>query len=239
MTREQQGAAWRSLPDGFKKEVSRHYKSWHDILTFEGECAILDYLFGKHNLTASEDNKPKMMSKEKLRLKFELADYSAKNHKKLEAQEVKLGDVVMVLVGKFAGEKGVVKGIMIPDNDFNAPYYEVDMECEVPDKYKCRKALISPNNVIGGLTKSDFEVIGNRAPSEEKPKTMHIRTKHGTVAVPTKIEYGDSFWLAYRMELAKEVVNGLLFTDKSPETIADETTTIVNGIVERLKGEDK
>ncbi|WP_301708630.1 hypothetical protein [uncultured Duncaniella sp.] len=59
MTDAEKDAVWRSLPDGFKKEVSRHYKSWHNTLAFGGECAVLDYIFGKHNLTASEEEKPK------------------------------------------------------------------------------------------------------------------------------------------------------------------------------------
>ncbi len=106
----------------------------------------------------------------------ELKEYAAANRSRLEKQEVALGDLVMILVGKFAGEKGVVKGISVCDNDFTDPYYEVDMACEVPDRYKCRKTLVKPNNVIGGLGASDFKVIGNRVletgtkGAEPKPK---------------------------------------------------------------------
>lgn len=59
MTDAEKDAAWGALPDGFKKEVSRHYKSWNNSLAFESECAVLDYIFGKHNLIATEEEKPK------------------------------------------------------------------------------------------------------------------------------------------------------------------------------------
>ena len=98
--------------------------------------------------------------------KEELERYARDNRKRLEAQEVKLGDVVEMLRGQFAGEKGVVVGIIAYGNDYTDPYYEVDMQCEVPDKYKCRKTLISPNNVVGGFSACEFVVCGNRAPKK-------------------------------------------------------------------------
>lgn len=104
--------------------------------------------------------------------KEELEKYARENRKRLDEQEVKLGDVIKVLVGQFAGETGVIVSISACRNDYTDPYYEADMNCEVPDKYKCRKTLISPNNVIGGLSATDFEVIGNRAP---KQPTMEIK----------------------------------------------------------------
>ncbi len=103
--------------------------------------------------------------------KDELNEYAAANRSRLEKQKVALGDLVMILVGRFAGKNGVIKGISVCGNEFTDPYYEVDMACEVPDKYKCRKTLIQPNNVIGGLGASDFVVIANRATDDEpKPK---------------------------------------------------------------------
>lgn len=99
--------------------------------------------------------------------KEELEKYAHENRKRLDAQEVKIGDVVKVLRGQFAGETGVVVGIIACFGDYTDPYYEVNMDCEVPDKYKCRKnTLAQPNNVIGGLSAYEFEVIGNRAPMQ-------------------------------------------------------------------------
>ena len=114
-----------------------------------------------------------------MKTKQELEAYALENRKRLDAQEVKLGDVVKVLRGRFAGEKGVIVGIIACGNDYTDPYYEVDMACEVPDKYKCRKTLITPNNVVGGFNACDFIVCGNRAP--EKP-TDEIKVGDRVVA---------------------------------------------------------
>lgn len=102
-----------------------------------------------------------------------LEKYARDHRKELDAQEVKLGDVVKVLVGQFAGETGIVIGIIACDkSDYTDPYYEIALNCEVPEKYKCRKTLITPNNVAGGFAAHDFEVIGNRAP---KQPSMEIK----------------------------------------------------------------
>lgn len=104
--------------------------------------------------------------------KEEYEKYARDHRKELDAQEVKLGDVVKVLVGQFAGETGIIVGISACHNDYTDPYYEVDMNCEVPEKYKCRKTLMTPNNVIGGLSAHEFKVIGNHTP---KQPSMEIK----------------------------------------------------------------
>lgn len=73
--------------------------------------------------------------------------------------ELKLGDIVKVSKGKFAGKTGHVVGISTYDNSFTDPYYEVYMYCVVPEKYKCRKPLIGNSNVIGGLSADELEVL--------------------------------------------------------------------------------
>lgn len=99
--------------------------------------------------------------------KEELEQYARENRKRLDAQEVKIGDVVKVLVGQFAGETGIVVGIIACDKyDYTDHYYEIALNCEVPEKYKCRKTLVTPNNVAGGFSAHEFEVIGNRAPKQ-------------------------------------------------------------------------
>lgn len=91
--------------------------------------------------------------------KEEYEKYARDHRKELDAQEVKLGDVVKVLVGQFAGETGIIVGISVCHNDYTDLYYEVDMNCEVPEKYKCRKTLITPNNVVGGVSAHEFKVL--------------------------------------------------------------------------------
>lgn len=76
--------------------------------------------------------------------------------------ELKLGDIIKVSKGEFAGKTGHVVGISTYDNDFTDPYYEVYMYCEVPEEYRCRKTLINAinaNHVIGGLSADELEVI--------------------------------------------------------------------------------
>ena len=64
--------------------------------------------------------------------KEEYEKYARDHRKELDAQEVKLGDVVKVLVGHFAGEKGVIVGMIACDkSDYADPYYEIEMECDV------------------------------------------------------------------------------------------------------------
>lgn len=127
--------------------------------------------------------------------KEEYEKYARDHRKELDAQEVRLGDVVTVLVGQFAGEKGVIVGISACHNDYSDPYYEVDMNCEVPEKYKCRRTLISPNNVIGGLSAHEFKVIGNCAP---KQPSMKIK-KGDTVRVSRDIPQFYLEYNSYRM----------------------------------------
>lgn len=73
--------------------------------------------------------------------------------------ELKLGDIVKVSKGKFAGKTGHVVGISAYGNDFTDPYYDVYMYCEVPEEYRCRKTLINANHVIGGLSADELEVL--------------------------------------------------------------------------------
>lgn len=77
----------------------------------------------------------------------------------MKQQEINLGDAVKVLDGLFKDKTGVVVGKIAVGNDFDDPYYEVDMNCEVPEKYKCRKTLIGSNNVIGGVSAEGLEVV--------------------------------------------------------------------------------
>ena len=78
--------------------------------------------------------------------------------------ELKLGDIVKLSKGKFAGKTGHVVGISAYGNDFTDPYYDVYMYCEVPEEYRCRKTLINANqinanHVIGGLSADELEVL--------------------------------------------------------------------------------
>ena len=99
--------------------------------------------------------------------------------------ELKLGDIVKVSKGKFAGKTGHVVGISTYDNDFTAPYYEVYMYCEVPEEYSCCKTLINANHVIGGLSADELEVIYSAesqqqrlAPKDCLKQILDLQEKH-------------------------------------------------------------
>lgn len=104
-------------------------------------------------------------------------------------QEIKLGDTVKVLEGVFKDKIGVVVGINTYDKDFDDPYYEVEMQCEVPDKYKWRKTLIGPNNVIGGVSAEELEVVCPRnsqqsqrlIPKDYLNKCLELQEKYTTL----------------------------------------------------------
>lgn len=105
--------------------------------------------------------------------KEEYEKYARDHRKELDAQEVRLGDIVTVLVGHFAGEKGVIVGMIACDkSDYADPYYEIEMECDVPEEFRVRKTLIGRSRVIGGVEKRYLKVIGNRAP---KQPSMEIK----------------------------------------------------------------
>lgn len=232
--------------------------------------------------------------------KDELEKYARDNRKRLAKQVVKLGDVVEVLVGQFAGEKGVIVGIIACGNDYTDPYYEVNMYCEVPDKYKCRKTLITPNNVVGGFSACEFIVCGNRAPekptpeikvgdrvkfkSKEELETMlepsfwwgipliadkeaeiinipfeddyrvdidpslggirreffdKIPKKQShadTITIPVKADLDDTFWDAYRAELASKIA--VAYAEKGrykPSEIGEFAVMVANDVVDNLK----
>lgn len=78
-----------------------------------------------------------------------------------------------VLVGHFAGEKGVIVGMIACDkSDYADPYYEIEMECDVPEEFRVRKTIIGQSRVIGGVERRHLKVIGNRAP---KQPSMEIK----------------------------------------------------------------
>lgn len=110
---------------------------------------------------------------DEIKEKEEYEKYARDHRKELDAQEVRLGDIVTVLVGHFAGEKGVIVGIIACEkSDYADPYYEIEMECDVPEEFRVRKTLIGRSRVIGGVEKRYLKVIGNRAP---KQPSMEIK----------------------------------------------------------------
>lgn len=76
-------------------------------------------------------------------------------------QEIKLGNKVEVLHGAYKGKTGTIVGMMVLDQDYADPYYDVNMDCEVEERHKCRKTMITPSNIIGGVVASDIKLISH------------------------------------------------------------------------------
>lgn len=76
-------------------------------------------------------------------------------------QEIKLGDKVEVLHGAYKGKTGTIVGMMVLDQDYADPYYEVDMDCEVEERHKCLNMMRTPSNRIGGIIASDIKLISH------------------------------------------------------------------------------
>lgn len=242
MTDAEKDAAWRSLPEFFKEKVRRDYAKAVEALKFdpknvwiEMHILFLAEYFGKHNLTATEDEKPKMVNKEKMRQKLELQEYAAKNRKRLEVQEVKLGDVVKILRGVFAGEHGTVKEVQAfggydPDDLF----FSVALGHEVPEKYRMHPNSLA-KNVIGGLSNTDFEVIGSKVnePKSDVQQAEMEKAMQESLNIMESAERAE-YWQRYRMELAKEIAQATIQATQSFNL--DLVMSTVDGIVERLKG---
>ena len=93
--------------------------------------------------------------------KEELERYARDNRERLKKQAVKFGDIVKVLKGHFAGKQGVVKEMVVLAPYYDDVYYSLDMDCEVPEKYRIHKGNPIQNKVVGGLLIADFEVVGH------------------------------------------------------------------------------
>lgn len=216
MTDAEKDSVWRSLPDGFKKEVSRHCKSWNNSLAFESECAVLDYIFGKHNLTATEEEKPR----------FDLGSKAIVCNG-FNRDNIKDGDIVTLFgydsaLGGYNAVLNPIIGTNIP-NKHLAPYTE---EQEPKNGKPVDFSSSSLQNEISSLSKED---------AEELAKCL--------AEVNNFIERNQASqvdWLAYRMELAKDTLRDVTSCSTPQEMkaneLADYVMTTVDGIVERLKG---
>lgn len=207
MTDAEKDAIWRSLPDGFKKEVSRHYKSWHNSLAFGSECAVLDYLFGKHNLTASEEEpRFKVGDIVKVSQDMDWGNGGSDENKKILHT---LPSEITEIQGENALIESVVGGVcgLIPLK-YLIPYVE-------------------ERKLFGGPMHGEINLADK------------IINEEGKISVPVSIEYDDSIWLAYRMELAKEVATALIAKGHNIAFVPESTSLIVDDIVRRLKGGEK
>ncbi len=218
MTQDQQYAAWRSLPEEVREEVSDYYKGWRDSISFGGECAVLEYIFGKHNLTATEEEKPRETY---IDGKFHCGDKVVTTACCPLYGKGWIGTVVQCHESDVDVAFGlrVVPHVALCDL---APYTE-EQESKNGERVDSSSSL---QNDISSLSKED---------AEELAKCL--------AAVDDFVkEYKDSQvdWLAYRMGLAKDTLRYITSCSTPQEMkaneLADYVMTTVDDIVERLKG---
>lgn len=206
MTDAEKDAEWRSLPEGFKRQLRCDYataESAHSLdptnVRIEAHKKFLEMYFGKHNLTATEDEKPR----------FKVGDkvvYVGCNKDWIGSRFVIDGDIFYndyfkcLMASSISCDDTHIGNVPLSDL---TPYTE---EQEPPLKVTAAESLIQ-------MAKDEMGIVNDDTPKSDTPD-----------------------WLAYRMELAKEVVK-VVYHHKTPhKDIIDDTMQIVDGIVERLKG---
>ncbi len=272
MTQEQKDAAWRSLPEEVKEEVCCDYSNALQAHSsdpnnprIDAHIKFLEEYFGKHNLTATEEDKPRFkvgdcvkvhisnnsvyrkgdvclvmsvikdnngyhyeLDRSRAMLISEefLAPYTEEQEPKEETKvrEINVGDIVRVKRET-------------PCNLYNnMPYAFVDMPFFVTEiEVDCDNGLNDVAHLRNGSTYLNIhphwlqkEDVHHKWEKDGRQEVVDMTLKTWLNSTPD--------WLAYRMELAKEVVK-VVYHHKNPhKDIIDDTMSIVNGIVERLKG---
>lgn len=173
MTQTERDSVWRVLSRAFRKEVIADYAQAKKALEsdptnkrIDAHIRLLEKYFGKHNVDSSrtvpaKDKKPTA--------KEALEEYARMNSERLDKQSVTLGDVVKVLIGDFAGEQGIIRDTIFPNNEFCAPFYEIEMPCGKPNE--------STTTMYVGLYPTDFEVIGHAEAHGFPPEVDNLRVR--------------------------------------------------------------
>lgn len=217
MTDAEKDAAWRLLPEDAKDKARKEFRRHKGCNSSTGNdycCgyigALIDF-FGKHNLTASK-----------------------------EEPRFKVGDKVVTTANQplyGAGWPGVIEKIdgiyadvrMFTENEI---VFKADIGHLIP--YAKKQEPKEDDDYEHGL----MAVLNGENESRLKASTP---LKTGIIYIPDNPD-----WLAYRMELAKEICPKIIsaLSDNGVssvfcQSVIDKVATIVDGIVERLKGGDK
>jgi hypothetical protein len=210
MTDAEKDAAWRSLPEDFKKEVRKDYadaKAAHGLdptnVRIDMHIIYLERYFGKHNLTATEEEKPRFKVGDIVKVSQDM-DWGSKTFKDAKMCFCNTPSEIVEIKANHATIKAIVNGVsvVIPLKDL----IHCTEEQEPPLKATAAEGLIQ-------MAKDEMGIVDNDTPKSGTPD-----------------------WLAYRMELGKEVAVALIRSGRDTTFLAESTSLIVNGIVERLKG---
>ncbi len=173
MTDAEKDAAWRSLPEDFKRQLRCDYtaaESAHSLdptnVRIEAHKYFLGMYFGKHNLTATEEPiQDKTMNKEEL----------LKLRKERGKQTLIIGDKVRPISasGKPLYD-GKVATIIEKGMSGDEVYYGLYIEGVAVEKRST--PLIGKSEIIGNTSllapffAEDLELVASRAEEEEKPR---------------------------------------------------------------------
>lgn len=219
MTDAEKDAVWRSLPEYFKEKASRDYAEAVEALKFdpknvriEAHKLFLAEYFGKRNLTAKKGLRFRVGDKAKLTGE----SYSPKYR----------GSIVEITeltpTGYLAYVSVINTAVYAEDSDLE-PYTE---EQKPEDGERDYRSPIE-KYMDAAINRKEINLTGK------------IVDDGGKISVPVSIGYDDSIWLAYRMELAKGIAVNLSRKSNDTTAVISRTMTIVDGIVERLKGGGK
>ena len=228
MTGAEKDAVWRSLPEGFKRQLRCDYttaESAHSLdptnVRIEVHKKFLDMYFGAHNLTASEEETPRE------------TDIDGKFH---------LGDkVVTTACCPLYGKGWIGTVVQCHDSDVDVAFglkviphvalcdLEHYTEQEPKNGESVDFASSSLQNEISSLSKEDAEELAKCLAELD--------------SAINKFKDSQVDWLAYRMELAKDILRYIIscstLQEMKANELADYVMTTVDGIVERLKGGNK
>lgn len=222
MTDAEKDAAWRSLPEDIRMEIGKGYnelKSCKHITADRrnGAMAAYENIFGTHNLTATEEKKPRFKVGDKV-----VTTENGPLHGAGWSGVIDKIDGIWAVIRMFTEDEVV----FFADIDHLVPYTE-EQEQEDGENAAYMEEMLA------GVRKGCVSHIQTLKDLEKKLKSQSMDNDTPKSSPPD--------WLDYRMELAKEVVKEAMRFEgiSNSERVAYHTIAIVDGIVERLKGGEK
>lgn len=212
MTDAEKDAAWRSLPEDYKKEVKEIYEALECDSKYKdgyAQAILMHTLFGKHNLTATEEPiQDKTMNKEEL----------LKSRKERGKQTLNIGDKVRPISasGKPLYD-GKVATIIEKGMSGDEVYYGLYIEDVAVEKRST--PLIGKSEIIGNTSllapffAEDLELVKSHAEKEKPRFSKGDRVRY----IGENQEFKNSIWRIdgyffyndyYKCDMVSSLFNG-------------------------------
>lgn len=214
MTDAEKDVAWRSLPEDFKRQLRCDYTTAESAYSLdptnvriEAHKYFLGMYFGKHNLTATEEES-----------KFKVGDRVRLSPSAPLKDRFGFGDLFVEfpsIIKELDGDKALIS------------YFDYELR-DVPVEYL-------------------IPYTDEQEPKDDDGLAAKIERDAKMASDMTRSMINDEVnWLAYRMELAKEVTPKVISVLSDGGVSSDfcdnviyKVATIVDGIVERLIGGER